>query len=75
MRFAIGPAVYLQDLTWGDVVSISGGLLDYFNETGIWAETSFYIEDEERGAIGDGLVRKVEVVLEPGKSDNGTGTF
>lgn len=74
VRFAIGPAIFLQELTWGDVLGISGGLLDYFNETGIWAATNFWIEDKERGALGDGLVWKAEVVREPVKSDNETGT-
>lgn len=61
------------------MVGISGGLLEYFEETGIWTETNFYIEDGEREAIGDGLVRKAEAkaeaeaVPEPVNGDNGTG--
>lgn len=73
VRFAITATIYQPELTWGDVGIISGSLLDYFEETGIWAETIFYIKDEERGAMGDGLVRKAEAdakaVLEPVKSD------
>lgn len=35
--------------------------MDQFDETGIWAETTL---DEERGAIGDRLIKMAEVTLD-----------
>ena len=60
IRFGLLSAVYLDELTWGDVADIVRGLREWYKEwykrTGDWLENSFLIYDSERGPLGSGVV-------------------
>ena len=60
-RFGISPPGGLNELTWGDVVGIARGLLDYFgrceqHEAEIWTVTSFHVYDTHRGGLASGVL-------------------
>lgn len=59
-RFQIRPAVYLNELTWGDVAVIAEALLGFYERYEMWLEMAFLIEDTERAAIGSGIVEEGE---------------
>ena len=72
--FAIGPQVHSRDLTWEDVSSIVGGLVQYFFDEGgnqmKCSEISFAIRDRERGALGAGLVWRAKKGIMATGDDN-----
>lgn len=61
-RFGIVPPMYSPDLRWGDVVDIAGGLTDYVNEENVREELSFFVENEDGGALGSGVIQNPEPV-------------
>jgi len=59
VQFAIAPPAHYLPLTWGDVITVVNGLLEYFKEHDKWVETIYYIEEgEDRGPMGTGSLRK-----------------
>ena len=70
-HFGVRSAAFLNQLTWGDMRAIVAALKNFFLETKVSAETSFSINDSERGTLGSGII-------EPGQqgsvSHHGSGT-
>lgn len=60
IRFGLLSAVYLDELTWGDVLDIVRGLREWYKKDKYWLESSFLIYDSERGPLGSGVVRMKE---------------
>ena len=61
-RFGIVPGAATNEMTWGDVAVVLDTLIEYFyderHHIDVYAESSFYIDDEERGGLGSGAIRQ-----------------
>lgn len=69
VEFGIVGGLYLNELTWEDVVVVLQGLQRFYQERRSWVALIFYMEDQRRGAMGDGSLRFNEGLVV--KSRNG----
>ncbi|KAI4124143.1 MAG: hypothetical protein LQ338_004964 [Usnochroma carphineum] len=51
--------IFVNELTWGDVVVVLRGLEKFYEERGKWVAVIWYLKDEGRGALGDGYLEPI----------------
>lgn len=56
-QFGIVGGVYVNELTWGDVVVVVQGLQEFYAEKRRYVGLIVYLQDERRGALGDAYVK------------------
>lgn len=60
LRFGVAGGIYVNELTWADVVTILQGLQSFYMEREQYMELLVYLEDEQGNALGDASLSKVE---------------
>lgn len=68
-EFGIVGGLYSQELTWGDAVVVLQGLRRFCEgeQGGCWVAVIFYMQDGERGVLGDGFLQPRTGVREGGR--------
>ena len=58
--FGIVGAIFVNDLTWGDVVAVLQALQGFCAEHESYCDLLIFLEDERRGALGSAYVKASE---------------
>ena len=57
VKFGISGGIFAPELCWSDIVTVLRGLQRFYEEKGNWVAVIFFLEDEERGALGQGSLK------------------
>ena len=61
-EFGIRGGPIRKELTWHDVSIIAEGLKGWYEKEQQWVGLLFYLEDETRGALGDGYLEPLNAL-------------
>ena len=59
-EFGVRGGPIVNELTWHDVSTIAEGLKGWYEKEQQWVSLIFYLDDEKRGALGDGYLEPVD---------------